>query len=101
MKNNFKLRYSINFYEQLDIISLYIKNELKNNIAANNLVSKVEKEIIKRLENPLSYEKCKTKMGNSYYKIYIDNYTVFYTVTDNIMDVRSILYNRRNEDELI
>ena len=31
-----------------------------------------------------------------YYRIYVKNYVVFYVVIDDIMEVRRILYNRRN-----
>ena len=84
MTNKFVVRYSLEFYEELDAITFYIKNELKNNIAANKLVEKVEHEIEKRHKNPKSYEKYKTNGGYSYYKIYVDNYMIFYTVIENV-----------------
>lgn len=77
MTNKFEIRYSSEFFEELDAIAFYIKNELKNKIAANKLVKKVEIEIEKRQKNPKSYEQYKTSGGYSYYKIYVDNYVVF------------------------
>ena len=38
---------------------------------------------------------------SSFYKIYVKNYIVLYTVKDNIMEVRRILYSRRNFDKLV
>lgn len=31
-----------------------------------------------------------------YYRIYVKNYTIFYVVIDDVMEVRRILYNKRN-----
>lgn len=101
MTNKFEVRYSLEFFEELDAIILYIKNELKNNIAANKLVEKVENEIAKRQESPKSYKQYKTNGGYTYYRIYVDKYIIFYTVTDNIMEVRNIRYYRRNFNKLI
>ncbi len=66
MTNKFEIRYSSEFFEELDAIAFYIKNELKNKIAANKLVKKVEIEIEKRQKNPKSYEQYKTNGGYSY-----------------------------------
>lgn len=101
MTNRFEVRYSPTFYNDFERIILYIKYELKNVIAANNLLNKVEKEINHRLENPLGYEKYKTKAGNIYYRIYIKNYIIFYTVSDNTMVVRRMIYKKRNLEELL
>ena len=70
--------------------------KLNNEIAANNFVNELEKEINKRAYNPVSYEKYISirKRKYTYYKIYIKNYIVFYTVKDNIMEVRRILYSK-------
>ena len=61
------------------------------------------KEIEKRSEYPESFEKynSKKKRKNTYYRIYVKNYTIFYTIKDNAMEVRRILSSRRNFDKLI
>lgn len=101
MKNKYILKYSPEFYADINNIVIYIKYKLKNNIAAKNLISKVEKDIDKRSKNPESYEKYKTNANNIYYRIYINNYTIFYTVYQNVMEVRRIIYGRRNMEELV
>lgn len=101
MNSKFEIEYSPEFYNDLDAIIDYIKNELKNNIAAINLVNKVEKSILNRLENPLNYEQYKTKANNTYYRIYINNYTVFYTISNNIMQIRRIVYSARRLYKLL
>ena len=103
MNKKYKIKYLPLFYNDLDKITDYIRYELVNEIAANNFVNELEKEIQQRAYNPDSYEKYLSikKRKNTYYKIYVKNYTVFYTVKDNTMEVRRILYSRRNFDKLI
>lgn len=101
MKNKYILKYSPEFYNDINNIVIYIKYKLKNNIAARSLLSKVENAINKRSKNPESYEKYNTKANNVYYRIYINNYTIFYTVYQNVMEVRRIIYGRRNMEELV
>ncbi len=101
MMNDFKIRYSTEFFSELEEIAFYIKSELKNNIAANNLIEKVQTEIGKRSKNPKSYEQYKTNGGYSYYKIYVDYYVIFYTVMENIMEIRSIRYHKRDFERFI
>lgn len=103
MKKKYKIIYLPLFYEDLNSITNYIVHYLKNKIAAENLVDKLEKEIYKRAFNPSSYEEyiSSRKRKDTYYRIYVDNYTVFYTVNNDIMEARRILYSRRNFDKLI
>ena len=77
--------------------------KLNNEIATNNFVNELENEINKRAYNLDSYEKyiSTRKRQYTYYKIYVKNYIVLYTVKDNIMEVRRILYSRRNFDKLV
>lgn len=103
MENKYKLTYLPLFYKDLDKITDYIKYHLGNEIAANNFVNKLENEIKQRANNPESFEKYMSskRRKDSYYRIYVKNYTVFYTVKDNFIEIRRILSNRRNFDKLI
>lgn len=98
MEKKYEIKYLPLFYKDLDQITDYIMYKLNNEIVANNFVNELEKEINKRAYNPVSYEKYISirKRKYTYYKIYVKNYTVFYTVKDNIMEVRRILYSKRN-----
>lgn len=100
-KNRYNIKYSTRFSIDLENILYYITYELKNKKAAEKLVNNISGAIINRSKAPESYEKYKTKSGNIYYRIYINNYIVFYTVSDNIMEVRRIIYSRRNIDEIL
>lgn len=101
MDNNFGLQYSPEFLNDFDNIIQFIKYDLNNVIATNHLLLKVEKAIKNRLKNPLGYEKYKTNGGNIYYTIYINHFIIFYTVNENIMNVRRMVYYKRNIDEII
>lgn len=102
-KNNYNIKYSATFINQFNNILKYFVHKLKNKIAAENFYNEVTKEIEKRSENPESFEKhiSTKKRKNTYYKIYVKNYTIFYVVKDNTMEVRRILYSKRNFDKLI
>ena len=103
MNKKHKIIYFPLFYEDLDNITDYIKNKLKNEIALGKFVDKLEKEIKERASNPTSYEEYRSnkKRKNKYYRIYVDNFTVFYTEKNNVMEVRRILYSKRNFNKLI
>ena len=81
----------------------YIQNNLENPIAAENTLSKIEAAILERLESPESFAVWQSKKQRPYpyRKINVGNYTVWYVVIDHIMEVRRILYSRRDEETLI
>ena len=60
----------------------------------------MEKEIKNRSKNPLGYEKFISNAGNVYYRIYVNNYIIFYTVSEDVMKVRRIIYSKRNLNDL-
>ena len=101
--NKYTIKYSSSFINQFNSILKYFVDKLQNKIAAENFYNKVVKEIEKRSENPESYEKyteIRTRKS-TYYRIYVKNYTIFYVVKDNTLEVRKILYSRRNFDKFV
>ena len=89
--------------QDLSEIVNYIQNNLENPIAAENTLSKIEAAILERLESPESFAVWQSKKQRPYpyRKINVGNYTVWYVVIDHIMEVRRILYSRRDEENLI
>ena len=87
MEKKYKTIYLPLFYKDLDNITDYIKYQLRNEIAADNFVNKLEKEINKRAFSPKYYEEyiSNRKRKNKYFRLYINNYTVFYTVKNDTM----------------
>ena len=67
-------------------------------IAARNLVNEVEAAIMKRLPNAESFATYQSLAVHPYpyYYIQIHKYLVFYVVIDDVMEVRRIIYSRRN-----
>ena len=98
MKSNYNIRYSPLFYKDLNKIILYIKNELNNIEAANDLLNEIENSILNRITLPTAYEPYMSskERKNLYYRIYVKNYIIFYVVIENVMEVRRILYGKRD-----
>ena len=98
-----EIKYLPTFISQFNNILYYITYELKNKIVADNFYNEVVKQIEIRSEAPELYEVFKTiKNGEvKYYKINVKNYTIFYVVKNNIMEIRRIYYSQRNFDNLI
>lgn len=101
--SKYTLRYLPIAEQDLTEIIDYIQNNLQNSIAAENTLLKIETAILERLESPESFAvwQSKKKRPYPYRRINVGNYTVWYVVIDNVMEVRRILYSRRNEENLI
>lgn len=103
MEDRYTLRYLPLFEEEFTDIVRYVTEELKNPSAAQHLVTEVEKAIIRRSYSPASYEPCHSAYDreHDYYRIYVKNYVIYYVVIDNVMEVRRIVYNRRDREHLV
>ena len=99
----YTLRYLPLAKQDLSEIVNYIQNNLENPIAAENTLSKIEAAILERLKSPEAFAVWQSKKQRPYpyRKINVGNYTVWYVVIDHIMEVRRILYSRRDEETLI
>ena len=79
----------------------YILNEFQNPIAAENTLDRIEKAILQRLEDgPESFAIWPSTKEREYpyRRINVGNYTVWYVVIDNIMEIRRIQPASRNEE---
>ena len=82
----------------------YILNEYQNPIAAENTLNKIEKAIVDRLEDgPESFAiwPSTKEREHPYRRINVGNYTVWYVVIDNVMEIRRIQPARRNEENFL
>lgn len=97
---SYKLRYLPIFEQDLNNTVNYIANVLKNEDAALRLINDVEAAILKRLNNPVSFEPYHSirKRDYPYYRIYVKNYVVYYVVIDDVMEVRRLMYGARDTD---
>ena len=108
LNKRYRLRYLPLFYEELDEKVTYIAEKLKNPKAANDLLDKVEAAILERLPVAESFEPYHSirERRYTYYRIYVDNYIIYYVVIDDdpedlIMEVRRFLYNRQNQKKIV
>ena len=104
----YRLSYLPLFYEDLDEKVTYIAEKLKNPKAATDLLDKVESAIIERLPLAESFERYHSvrERRYSYYRIYVDNYIIYYVVIDDdpndlIMEVRRFLYNGQDRYNMV
>jgi plasmid stabilization system protein ParE len=103
MADKFRLRYLPLFERDLSAARDYIAEKLQNPLAAKRLVEETEQAIRKRLAAPLSFQAypSQRKREHPYYRIGVKNYSVFYVVIDQVMEVRRFLYSRRNMREVL
>lgn len=82
----------------------FILNEYQNPIAAKNTLDRIEKAIKERLEDgPESFAIWPSTKNREYpyRRINVGNYTVWYVVIDNVMEIRRIQPARRNEENFL
>lgn len=103
MNKVYKIRCLPLFYKDLDKIMYYIVYKLNNKITAERFLDIVELKLIERVNSSEQYEKYMSlrKRRIPYYRIYIKNYTIFYTIKGDTIEFRRILYSRRNFNDLI
>lgn len=103
MEKKYKVRYLPLFQDDLIEIVDYISKKLKNPSAASSLIDAVEKAIEDRSFCAESFEPYRSQKDRKlpYYQIRVKNYTIFYVVIDDVMEVRRILYSHRHMESLI
>ena len=99
----YKLSFLPLFESDLIKITDYITNHLNNPEAALQLVDDIETAINRRLETPLAFAPYPTSKNRlyPYYRIKIRDFSVFYVVIGDTMEVRRVLYTKRNIDNLL
>lgn len=102
-ERRYKLRYLPLFVCDLREIVDYIANQLYNPPAAENLLDAIENALQERTTCAEAFEPyhSKTERRQVYYRIYVENYTIYYVVEGDVMEVRRILYNKRNMSTLL
>lgn len=98
LDDKYSLRYIPMFINDLGEIVDYISIILHNSESAMKLVKKIENAIDERSHCPLAFEPFQSNRNRKYpyYRIYVDNFTIYYVVIENFMEMRRILYNRRD-----
>ncbi|MBQ2953427.1 MAG: type II toxin-antitoxin system RelE/ParE family toxin [Clostridia bacterium] len=91
------------FITELQDILDYISLKLHNPQAADQLERAVYDAIVERSSCAEAFEPIVSRFRRRYvfYRIYVRNYTIFYSVMGNVMEVQSIMYNRRDTREYL
>lgn len=103
MDKTYTLRYLPQFEQDLAAARDYIAFTLLSPKAALRLVEDAEKAILKRLDNPLSFQPYPSarKRKHPYYRINVKNFSIYYVVIDDVMEVRRFIYSKRNLPEIL
>lgn len=105
LENRFRVAITKRAYEDLDSIYGYIKNDLKNENVALDLIDEIEKSILRLKDYPYScclVEDDKLK-DQGYRKLIVKNYITFYLVSDEekVVSIMRILYGRQDYKNMI
>ena len=102
-EKQYKLRILPLFEHDLNEISDYIAYRLHNPDAADILIDAVEQAIQERLPMAESFEPYRgiKERKHSYYWIRVKNFIVLYVVIDSVMEVRRIIYRKRNMNKFV
>ena len=93
----YNVKYSDLFLEDLSAIVLHILNKSGSVETARRFYENVLAQVERRSFGADSYEIFHPYEGApDYYRIYFGHYTVFYVISDNVMDVRRILWSGRD-----
>jgi len=103
MDKEYKLKYLPTFEVDMAKVRDYIAIDLANPRAALRLIEDTEEAIQKRLSNPEGFKPYNSVHDRKqpYYRINIRNYSVFYVVIENVMEVRRFIYAKRDIPDII
>lgn len=106
-KNTYKLCYLPVFFDDIMNAASYIRNSLHSSVTADELVNEIEKAIEERLPDCESFEPYKSKRDrkNTYYRIYVKRYVIYYVVIDDgkgkTMEVRRLLHQLQDREKIV
>jgi toxin ParE1/3/4 len=106
MSNNaYTLKFTPKASEDLEEIYIYISSKLLADIAANNLLEKIENSIVRLKSFPYScsYVTAEILKNKGYRKLIVENYIVFYIVNeeDKQVIIMRILYGAQNYFDIL
>ena len=103
--NEYEIKFTPVAVEDLDQLYEYIVNKLFAEVAANNLMEKIETGIMRLKQFPFScsYVLDKALKTRGYRRFVVDNYIVFYLVneTEKQVVIMRILYGARDYEALM
>ena len=99
----YKIIYKQVFEKELSSIVNYILYALRNRSAARKFYNNVISAIESRADSlPNAFEVIRfVGVTKEYYRIYVNNYVVYYSLTEDTMIVEHIFYSKQNVFEII
>lgn len=91
-KKRYKIIYSNDFLDDLKAITTYISRNLCNSTASMALNTAVFSAIKDRSRMPAAFERLTIGNNKIYYRIYVKNYVVYYTIDNDTISIKRILY---------
>jgi len=92
-------------FDDLASIALYIRDTLKEPVVAENQLVRIQKAIFSLDFSPCRHPlvRDKTLAAQGYRSLFVDNYTIFYIVSEKekTVDISRVQYSRRNWAELL
>jgi len=103
MQNEYIMKYLPQALSDLNDILDYIIHELKNPIAADNFADEFDEKTGSLTQHPFigALYKLNHKFDYEYRQLFVGNYTVFYAVIGNVVEVHRVIYTARSMDELV
>ncbi|GBU27023.1 hypothetical protein R84B8_00544 [Treponema sp. R8-4-B8] len=94
----YKIHYLPLALDDLKDIVNYIANTLESPRAAENFLSKLDREVLKIADNPF---RCRlyplSETLKYYYRVlHINNYSLFYVVDNKKIEIHRVIYSRRD-----
>ena len=94
----YKIHYLPLALDDLKSITGYIAYKLESPQAAERFLSKINKEVLKLAENPF---RCRLyasseKLKYEYRILHINNYSLFYAVINDKVEIHRIIYSQRD-----
>jgi len=99
----YKIHYLPLALDDLKDIVRYIAHTLESPQAAENFLSKLDREVLKIADNPF---RCRLYTSSEILKydyrvLHIDNYSLFYVVEFKKIEIHRIIYSRRDTERII
>ena len=93
-----KIHYLPLALDDLKSITGYITNKLEAPQAAERFLSKINREVLKLAENPFRCHLYVSpeKLKHEYRVLRINNYSLFYIVNNDKVEIHRIIYSRRD-----
>jgi len=99
----YKVQYLPIALDDLKDIVRYIAHKLDSPQAAEDLLLKINKDVLKIAENPFQCQLyiSPVKLKYEYRVLRINNYSLFYVVENEKIEIHRVIYSRRNTPQIL